>query len=177
MAPSVELSVEVKSMKEISKSIIHSTVMSDDGKYRFLLKRIWDKEKENATLVMLNPSKANLLKSDMTITNTMNFLMDKGFGSMSVVNLFPFMATTPKDLIGHKKDYKRENDKFIIEACENADSIFVGWVRGENKNRVKEVEVILRGYSNKVYCFQDNKGIKPRHPRNITDKWTVHKYF
>ena len=113
----------------------------------------------------------------MTITNTMNYLLDKDFGSMTVVNLFPFMSTSPKNLTGHKEDFKRENDKFIIKACENADSIFVGWVRGEYKNRIKEVEVILREYSNKVYCFQDDKGIKPRHPRNITNKWTVHKYF
>ena len=151
--------------------------MSDDERYRFLLKRIWDKDKDNATLIMLNPSKANLLNSDMTITNTMNYLIDKGFGSMTVVNLFPFMATLPKDLVGHKEDFKMENNKFITEACKNAGSIFVGWIRGENKNRIKEVEVILREYSNKVYCFQDVKGIKPRHPRNITNKWTVHKYF
>lgn len=164
-------------MKEISKSITHSAILSEVEKYRFLLKREWDKDKTNATLIMLNPSKANLLKSDMTITNTMNYLMDKDFGSMTVVNLFPFMATSPKDLVGHKEDFKLENDKIIMEACENADNIFVGWVRGENKNRVKEVEGILRKYSDKVYFFQDDKGIKPRHPRNITNKWSILKYF
>jgi hypothetical protein len=47
---------------------------------------------------MLNPSKADMLKNDKTVMNVNNFLIDENYGSMTVVNLFAYRATDPKNL-------------------------------------------------------------------------------
>lgn len=44
-----------------------------DKKYRFILKKEWDSEKDNIAFLMLNPSKADALRSDNTVNNATNF--------------------------------------------------------------------------------------------------------
>lgn len=86
----------------LEKSIKSTAIVSDDGNYRYRLTRVWDNNKQSATVIMLNPSKANELKSDKTVMNLTNFLIDNNFGSVNIVNLFSYMTTDPSKL------YERE---------------------------------------------------------------------
>ncbi|WP_217582107.1 DUF1643 domain-containing protein, partial [Lysinibacillus sp. GbtcB16] len=69
--------------------------MSDNEKYRYQLTRTWDDTKDNATIIMLNPSKAELFITDKTVMNVQNFLIKNNYGSMTIVNIFSYMTTNP----------------------------------------------------------------------------------
>ena len=68
--------------------IISSAEFSEDEKYRYWLKRVWDKEKEIGVFIALNPSKATELKSDQTMCNINNLALQWGWGGFYILNLF-----------------------------------------------------------------------------------------
>ena len=55
-----------------------SAIISDDAVHRFELWRTWDDTKPRMTFVMLNPSTADAVKSDATITRCIGFAMREG---------------------------------------------------------------------------------------------------
>ncbi|AWK51609.1 hypothetical protein DIC82_11490 [Clostridium beijerinckii] len=163
----------------LEKSIKSTAIVSDDGNYRYRLTRVWDNNKQSATVIMLNPSKANELKSDKTVMNLTNFLIDNNFGSVNIVNLFSYMTTDPSKLHEREEQFERYNNTYIELAFEEADIIIIAWVRDNKKyikNRKIEIEKILIPYKSKTKCFMDSEGIKPRHPRDLGDKWTLEDY-
>ena len=88
--------VEVKNMIETDRKQINTEVkFLKDGQhtYRYLLKKQWGEGKKTAGIIMLNPSKADSLKMDLTVMNVTNYLVDNGFSGMSIVNLFSYMKT------------------------------------------------------------------------------------
>lgn len=48
-------------------------VISDDGRYRYLLWRCWDPNRATVTWIMLNPSTADALQDDPTIRRCISF--------------------------------------------------------------------------------------------------------
>ncbi|HET7326968.1 MAG TPA: DUF1643 domain-containing protein [Nocardioidaceae bacterium] len=53
---------------------------------------------EVLTFIMLNPSTADALADDPTITKCLGFAARLGFSGIQVVNLYPWRATKPADL-------------------------------------------------------------------------------
>ncbi|HDX9630586.1 TPA: DUF1643 domain-containing protein [Bacillus cereus] len=151
--------------------------MSDNEKYRYQLTRTWDDTKDNATIIMLNPSKAELFITDKTVMNVQNFLIKNNYGSMTIVNIFSYMTTNPSYLKEREEVFESENDKFIYKACKDAELIIVAWTRDKHTRRKREIENLIYPFNKKVMCFQDEKGLKPRHPRDLNDKtWTLDSY-
>ena len=74
--------------------------ISDCGKCRWQLWRIWDDSKPKILWIMHNPSTADAEKDDPTIRRIINFSKSWGFGGLYVGNVFPYRSTNPKDLIG-----------------------------------------------------------------------------
>lgn len=74
--------------------------ISECGKYRYKLWRVWDNSKPLVLWVMHNPSKANEVDTDPTITRIINFSKSWGYGGIYVGNLSPYRATNPDDLKG-----------------------------------------------------------------------------
>lgn len=169
---------EMKLVKEIEKTIKSTVVLSDNEEYRYKLTRSWDGNKPNATVVMLNPSKADMLITDRTVMNVSNYLVQNGYGSLTVVNLFSYRTTDPKYL--NQRDEIREalNDEYLSQAFADSDVIIVAWVRDKDKyvNRKRETEKLLIDYSEKIKCFEDGKGKKLRHPRDLGSDWKLVDY-
>lgn len=166
-------------MQTLKKTIESTAIVSDNRLYRYYLTRTWEKEKKKATVIMLNPSKANELKTDKTVMNVMNYLIDNDFGSVSIVNLFSCIATNPKDLGCRNEQFELDNDQYILEAFDEADIIIVGWTRSKAKfikERINVVEEKLIHYKNKTKCFVDGTGKKMRHPRDMGVDWTLDDY-
>lgn len=83
-----------------SKSLGDPAGQRADGNYRFLL---WRTVRDFATakplvFCMLNPSTADDVESDPTITRCIGFARRERAGGIIVVNLSPYRATYPKDL-------------------------------------------------------------------------------
>ena len=70
--------------------------ISSDNKYRYSLWRIWDKNKPIILFIMLNPSTADAVNNDKTMTRVKNFAESWGYGGVYVGNLYAFRSTDPK---------------------------------------------------------------------------------
>lgn len=164
-------------VQEIVKTIESKVILSDDGLYRYSLMRTWDKNKKKAAVIMLNPSKANVLKSDKTVMNVTNFLIDHDYGSLTIVNLFSYIATDSKKLTERNLDNEAPNDDYIRDVCSKADVIIVAWTKDrKHVTRKREVEIILKEHEYKLKCFIDGAGNKPRHPRDLGENWSLGNY-
>jgi hypothetical protein len=76
-----------------------SATFSQDGKYRYELSRVWDYTLPTLYWVCLNPSIADAIKGDHTIKKIITFSQKNGYGRCTVLNLFAYIATHPKDLL------------------------------------------------------------------------------
>lgn len=74
-----------------------SAVFSRDQRYRYRLDRWWG-DGPRVAWVMLNPSTADDVQDDPTIRRCIGFSRDWGYDGLTVVNLWPFCAASPRDL-------------------------------------------------------------------------------
>jgi hypothetical protein len=82
----------------MKKEDFKGAIISDCGKYRFQLWRIWDAAKPKILWIMHNPSTADDELDDPTIHRVITFSKSWGYGGIYVGNLFPYRATNPKEL-------------------------------------------------------------------------------
>jgi hypothetical protein len=81
--------------------------------------------------VMVNPSTADAVEPDPTITKCIGFARRWGYGGFTVVNLYAYRATYPKDLKAAQKRFLDvvgpENDEAIKKAISEADYVVAAW--------------------------------------------------
>lgn len=75
-------------------------IISECGKYRYQLWRIWDANKPKVLFIMHNPSTADAYEDDPTIRRCIGFAKSWGYGGIYIGNLSPYRATNPKYLNG-----------------------------------------------------------------------------
>jgi hypothetical protein len=100
-----------------------AAIISDDGLYRYQLTRVW---RRGAILpfIMLNPSTADGTEDDPTIRRCRGFARDMGYAGLTVLNLYAYRATKPRDLfLAMAKDVDvvgPENDECLAWLLESA---------------------------------------------------------
>ena len=118
----------------------------------------------------LNPSTANELLDDPTVRRCWRFAQDWGHVHFHMLNLFPFRATDPRDMIEHEEDPKARELNF--EVCKlivaEADMVVFAWGNhGELQSRANEMLSRLAsvpGFSDKAHCLGKTAAGYPRHP-------------
>lgn len=159
--------------------------ISPCGRYRYLLEREWRGTHDPAhwkwfgakdgagrelgeplsvMFVMLNPSTADGTTDDPTIRRCVGFAKAWNYEAISVVNLFAYRATKPKDLFaaGHEAHGPR-NQKVIECATARAGIIIAAWgVHGD----YGEQDDTVRGWldDRPIYALGLTKDGQPRHP-------------
>lgn len=159
----------------VTKSTIEITCkFSKDKFFRYYLERKWNADKPKALFILMNPSKGTSLKLDNTICNIVNYCVENGYGAFRIINLFPFMATSPKDLSGNLKLGESENNKITINSIKLANSIYIAWGNEKKyikrKRKVEEILTLNKG-DKKIYCWQDSRNNFPKHLRIMSSKW------
>ena len=159
------------------------TVFSEDRLHRYLLRKEWDAKKPKATIVMTNPSSADLMTMDYTTLYIINNVVRLDFGSIDIVNMVSKITTrldVKKD-IDAKVD--RENTDFIVKAAEKADKVIIAWGKlGENNKKVRELQEslleTLRPFREKLYIIASNNGKDGFHPLapQIRFSWVLKKF-
>lgn len=145
---------------------------SDCEKYRYWLRRDWDLSREAISFLMLNPSTANEVDNDQTIERCQRRAIAMGYGSMIIVNLFPFRMTdstqlnTENDLLGDLA----EADNCIIRAVQASAITVCGW--GRHPLAAPRGQAVLLKLKNarlqdKVKYLQFNADNSPQHPLYI----------
>ena len=129
------------------------SVYSDDRSHRFLLKRVWNKDKPLVAVIALNPCCADNIFSDLTTNLIMNNVARlEHYGGVEIVNLFSML--TPK--LNFRWNSPAElndpqNDSYILKAAEECQIVILAWGKGANSNiniegRTIEVINLLQKY-------------------------------
>lgn len=151
------------------------------GPYRYRLWRTIDAEGRGGTMawVMLNPSTADAVVPDPTITRCVGFATDLGYGRIEVVNLFAARATDPRDLDGFEDPIGPVNDATILAAVQNAARVVVAWGAHpgtEVDRRSAEVLALLQHAGVSVWCFGVTASGRPAHPLYLAKSTLMQPY-
>lgn len=143
-------------------------VISDCGKYRYLLRRTWDARRPRMLLVMLNPSTADAEIDDPTIRSCIRLARGLDYGSFEVVNLFAFRATDPDELAKAADPVGPNNDGSIERAIYRCDLIVCAWgAHAIAERRDIHVRNMIRSHRPAIFCFGTTKTGAPKHPLYI----------
>lgn len=167
-------------MKSETTILRSKALFSDDGNYRLLLRKEWDKSKKTAMVIMINPNTADTLNMDLTTMLVINNLNAMGFGSVNIVNLYSRITkklnlrfNSDEDLIDN------ETDGIIEQYAGMSDAVIIAWGSiGYNSQRVRErqEEILTRlaKYENKLYMI-GKEGYHPLTPA-IRSGWVLEPY-
>lgn len=119
---------------------------------------------------MLNPSTADAVQNDPTISRCINLAKEWGYGGVEVVNLFAYRATSPRDLWQAGDPIGPANDRYIKYAAAHSESCVVAWgnLPPTRLSRAKAVLQILG--ARKLLCPGVTKMSHPRHPLYLSSQ-------
>lgn len=148
-------------------------IFSDDHKHRFLWKRVWNKEKPLAAVVMLNPCIADNIITDTTTALVVNNVARlEEFGGVAVVNLYSLLSSKLEFKWNSDSDLNMpENDEYIKKVAEESSCVILAWGKSADTNkrieqRAVEVINLLLPYKEKLFLISDGTrvGIHPLTP-------------
>jgi hypothetical protein len=136
--------------------------------YRYLLTRRWHPTDPPLVWVLLNPSTADALRLDPTVTRCVKRARGLGYGACWVLNLYAFRATNPADLAGVVDPVGVHNDSFLRQYTADLphSRVVVGWGSGgPDPTRPAAVRELLGGVA--LWCLGVNGDGNPRHPGRL----------
>lgn len=153
---------------------LRSALFSDCEKYRYLLSIMWDPDLPRIQFIGLNPSTADEMKDDRTITRIKSFAKAWGYGTVMMTNLFAFRATYPEDMFAYSEpigetivsavpvdDGANRNDYVLMETRNQCETAIACWGNhGVHLYRAAKVKQFLKNLS----CFRLTKTKQPEHP-------------
>ena len=117
--------------------------------------------------LMLNPSTADEVRSDPTVTRCKGFAERWGYGALWVCNIFALRSPYPRALKGSLDPVGPMNDGYIMRHARDADRVVCAWGdfglhlgRGERVLGMLDAE----GMTDKTYHFGMTKRGQPKHP-------------
>jgi hypothetical protein len=116
-----------------------------------------------------NPSYADEVREDTTVTKCIRFAERWGWGGMFMLNVRAFVATDPALVPPDPEGIGPENDSTILRIacavlqCENIVAAWghLGGSRGVDVGRYLEAEGV------RLYCLGTTRANEPRHPSRI----------
>ena len=157
------------------------TVFSDDRRNRYLLRKEWDSKKPRATIIMTNPSSADLMTMDYTTLYILNNISMLDFGAVDIVNLSSNVTTKLNVKNNLAPEIEKDNAEYILKSAERADAIIIAWGKlGENNRKVRLAQdnllSLLAPFRDKLYCISDSEdgegGFHPLAPQ-IRFSWVL----
>ncbi len=144
-------------------------MLSDCGRYRYILERAWDDAAPRCVFIMLNPSVADANVDDPTIRRCLGFALRAGCGALRVVNLFAFRATSPDAMKKAHDPIGPENDAMLRgvmrRAIADGGPIVAAWgALGAHLDRDKAVADMAAQHGLTLVCLGKNGNGSPRHP-------------
>ena len=157
---------------------------SEDGQYRFFLKRqpmpaLGQNLRGICMFIGANPSVAGETRNDLTITKETKWAGIWGYAEMWMLNLRAAVGTDPKSLEGLHDSIGEYNDLWIAECAKYADRIVCAY--GDlgklgNRARVVEEALLIAEHGNKMVCFGLTNAGLPKHPSRIAYSTPLRTY-
>ena len=141
-----------------------SAIISRCGQYRYRLERRLGPGK-TCLFIMLNPSTADAVIDDRTITRCIGFATSLGYGTLIVGNLFALRATKPADLRKAKDPEGPDNLKHLKKMCATADLCIAAWGDdGKFLMQGERIRKFLNPEGVELHFLELTKDGHPRHP-------------
>lgn len=152
-----------------------SAVISECGRYRYELRRIWDPSGPLLEFDMLNPSTANGTVDDNTIRRCIGFAKRWGYGGIVVRNLFALRATNPQALLNYTGGLDDLGpaigpENFDYLAKDDADCTIVAW--GAHAATLEWFAAGHRIERRNLFCLGVNANGSPKHPLYVPSSRT-----
>ncbi len=144
-----------------NNTIVNECIYSDDRAHRYLMSRIWDKDKPITMFVTKTSGTANGIVIELTNNIITNNLYKLGYGGYYAVNLCSAIERTIDP------QYDKTTDSIIKKYSKQADDIIIAWgTLSTNimKEREKEVLELLRSSKKKLLTVCDDNGRTNVHP-------------
>jgi hypothetical protein len=143
-------------------------VTSHDDRFRYLLGREWNPERPLWCVCMINPSRARHDIPDHTITKLCGFGSRRGAGGFIVVNVLPYSATDPDDMVAAHRagvDVRGEyNDAAIRWAKSKTAHRVAAWGKIPKVLKLLAQQGEIDFVGPETECFGVNADDSPRHP-------------
>ena len=140
-----------------------TAVKSECGKYRYVLKRVWDPEKSVGAFLCANPSKADHLLFDETVFKCINLAVQWDWGGLYILNLYPLYEKDPTK-VTRDSDTDKSNAAHLAIVFSQVDRIVLAAGNGHEERLNELLEGVPAG---KLYCLEKNKGGGFLHPSRI----------
>lgn len=160
------------------------SVFNEDRTHRYLWKRVWNKDKPLAAIIMLNPCMANNLIMDTTTFLVVNNVARlEEYGGVEIVNLYSLLTSKLNFRWNADEDLNGpENDEYIKRAALECDTVILAWGKTPDTNqrvadRANAVLKLLEGVKGKLRVITDGErsGIHPLTP-SIRAAWLLEPY-
>lgn len=139
--------------------------LSTCWRYRYLLWRIWDQSLPIWSFGMLNPSTADHLQLDPTVTRCCNRARAGGAGGLVVWNLFAWRDTDPAAMKRVFDPVGPANDMAIRIAVANSSLNVAAWgAHGDHREREYRVRAMLGALDVPLHALAFTSAGHPRHP-------------
>ena len=139
-----------------------SADISEDKKYRYELRRVWDDSKPLVLFVCLNPSTADENEDDNTSRVCINFVKSWGdYGGLLIGNLFAVRSTSQAGLFSCADPIGHRNDASLKKLQSEAALVVCAWGNsGGYMQRDKSVLAFLKN----PHCLKKLGSGRPGHP-------------
>jgi hypothetical protein len=144
------------------ESMDHDAVISKDGLYRYWLSRTIAPMGKKVTFIGLNPSTADAIHNDPTISRCISFAKQWGASTLIVVNLFAYRSTDPRALKVASDPVGPENDTWLKKAVTQSDLVVAAWGNGGNLNG--RAELVKSMFPKQLHALRLTKQGMPGHP-------------
>lgn len=111
----------------------------------------------------LNPSTADEIKNDPTVTRCIGYARRWGYGTFYMLNIFGLRSTDPKGLYNSANPVGQGNDRAIMEVAQAVDRIVLCWGNhGQHVERGTKILELLRNFP--CHYLTKTKAGQPGHP-------------
>jgi hypothetical protein len=145
---------------------------SPDRRHRYSLTHRWDVLFGGSRTILwlgLNPSVADEVRLDPTLTRIRTFSQREGFDGFVMGNLFGLRTPYPKEMMADPDPVGADNDAVLLEAAGRCEKIVAAWgAGGVYQSRADEVVRLFAG--RELWCLGTTKEGHPRHPLYVAGK-------
>ncbi len=159
-------------MKDLFGKEDNGAIFSDDGKYRFVLWRIWNQDLPLVMFIGLNPSTANSNTDDPTIRRIKSFVKVWRYGGFYMLNLYTFISAYPEKLKEcHDPVWKA--DDYLKQYSTKVNKIIFAW--GNFPVIEERAKQVIKMFP-EAEVLGLNKNGTPKHPLYLKSNIKPFKY-
>lgn len=157
--------------------------LSECGRYRYELYRIWNDNLPFALVVMLNPSTANVNTDDNTINKLRYLLKAAGYGGFYVANLFTYRTSDPAAMKRAERPLAEcsdifaqilRRDYYIVKNMPICRDVVYAW--GNDGKYMNQSKYIITAIQAEPLCFGVTMLGEPTHPLFLPKTTKLVKY-